>query len=179
MSLSEAVGKDLSNTWITKGRQLAEQGDKRLSSLLTDDEVGALYGYTTNEGYPMVNNALRGQAELTPEIQAFADHATNALDKLPSYKGITYRGAMLPENVLMENQVGNVVSDPAFMSTDQKVPFSGDTTIKINGKTGKPIDFLSEYKGTETEVLFKPGTKFEVVERVDSGGKTALTYKEL
>lgn len=179
MSLSEAVGKDLANTWVTKGRQLAEQGDKRLSSLLTDDEVGALYGYTTNEGYPMVNNALRGQTELTPEIQAFADHATSALDKLPSYEGLTYRGATLPENVLMENQVGSIVSDPAFMSTDQKVPFSGDTTITINGKTGKPIDFLSEYKGTETEVLFKPGTKFEVVERVDAGGKTALTYKEL
>lgn len=71
----------------------------------------------------MVNNALRGQTELTPEIQAFADHATSALDKLPSYEGLTYRGATLPENVLMENQVGSIVSDPAFMSTDQKVPF--------------------------------------------------------
>lgn len=180
MTLKEAKGEATANKWTQKGRELADRHNPELSQRLSDDEIGALYGYTTNPGYTEVNMALRGQIEMTPERQAFVDHINQGLDKLDPYVGTTQRGTDLPADVLAKNQVGEVVSDPAFMSSDIYKGFDGPTQITIEGTSGRQIDFLSQYKEmNETEVLFKPGTKFEVLERTDVGGKTYLRYKEI
>lgn len=180
MTLKEAKGEATAERWTQKGRELADMFDPEMSARLSDDEVGALYGYTTNPGYTEANMALRGQIEMTPQRQAFVDHINQGLDKLPAFDGVTVRGTDLPADVLAKNQVGEIVSDPAFMSTDIKQGFDGPTQITVEGKTGRQIDFLSHYKqANETEVLFKPGTKFEVLERTDVGGKTYLKYKEI
>ena len=147
------------------------------SAMLTDDQVGALYGYTTNEGYTALNPALRGQTPLTPELEAFAAHAKDGLSKLPPYKGLSYRGInSLPEEVLAKNQPGNIVSDGAFMSTSSNEPFQGNILIKVNGASGRDVAFLSEYP-LEAEVLYPPDTQFKVIERIDDGGNITLTYK--
>ncbi|PQL26210.1 hypothetical protein C5L22_21760 [Pantoea ananatis] len=148
------------------------------SAMLTDDQVGALYGYTTNEGYTALNPALRGQTPLTPELEAFAAHAKDGLSKLPPNKGLSYRGInSLPEEILAKNQPGNIVSDGAFMSTSSNEPFQGNILIKVNGASGRDVAFLSEYP-LEAEVLYPPDTQFKVIERIDDGGNITLTYKE-
>ncbi|WP_437889020.1 PAAR domain-containing protein [Phytobacter sp. V91] len=180
MTLAEAKGEATATRWTQKGRELADMYNPKLSERLSDDEVGALYGYTTNPGYTEANMALRGQIEMTPQRQAYIDHINQGLDKLPVFKGETLRGTDLPPDILAKNQVGEIVSDPAFMSSDRVKPFEGPTQITIEGTSGRQIDFLSHYKmNNETEVLFKPGTKFEVLERTDINGTTYLKYKEL
>jgi len=97
---------------------------------------------------------------------------------LPSYAGETSRGIFsLPESVLNENQIGNVVSDGAFMSTSAKEPFTGAISINVKGVSGKDISFLLEFP-KEAEVLYPPGTKFKVINRVDSDGQVFLNYEE-
>ncbi|ORM70496.1 PAAR domain-containing protein [Pantoea rwandensis] len=179
MTLAEAVGKDTADAWIAQGKANALKNAPKLLKNLSDDQIGALYGYTTNEGYSAINPALRGTTELTPNLEAFADHATEGLLKLPAYAGETSRGiSELPSSVLNQNQIGNVVSDPAFMSTSAKEPFSGNININIKGTSGKDINFLSQYPN-EAEVLYPPGTKFKVVNRVDVDGQIFLNYEEL
>ncbi|MDQ0018550.1 PAAR domain-containing protein [[Curtobacterium] plantarum] len=178
MPLSEAVGKAQADEWIAAGRANALSNNAVKSAMLTDDQVGALYGYTTNEGYTALNPALRGQTPLTPELEAFAAHAKDGLSKLPPYKGLSYRGInSLPEEVLAKNQPGNIVSDGAFMSTSSNEPFQGNILIKVNGASGRDVAFLSEYP-LEAEVLYPPDTQFKVIERIDDGGNITLTYKE-
>lgn len=179
MTLAEAVGKDTADAWIAQGKANTLKNAPKLLKKLSDDQIGALYGYTTNEGYSAINPALRGVTELTPNLEAFANHATAGLLKLPAYAGETSRGiAELPASVLNQNQIGNVVSDPAFMSTSATEPFAGNININIKGTSGKDINFLSQYPN-EAEVLYPPGTKFKVVNRIDADGQVFLNYEEL
>lgn len=179
MTLEEAVGKEKAAEWTSAGRKNAAINDPEMSRVLSDDQIGALYGYTTNEGYMALNPALRGQTVLTPELEAFAGHATSGLSRLPAYEGTSFRGvSSLPEEVLANNHPGNVVSDGAFMSTSSGEPFGGNINMKIKGVSGRDISFLSEYPN-EAEVLYPPGVKFKVINRVDNGSKIILDYKEL
>lgn len=178
MSLAEAVGSDKAQYWTSKGREIANLKSPSRAALLSDDQIGALYGYTTNEGYQAINPALRGLTEMTPQLQAFADHATEGLSKLPAFTGAqTFRGTSLPASVLANNQMGAVVSDAAFFSTSAQTGFSGPVQITARGVSGRDISFLSGYE--EAEVLFAPGTRFEVLNRIDQGSVTHLLYKEL
>lgn len=178
MSLADAVGKDTAESWINAGKENTLMNAPEFINKLSDDEIGALYGYTTNEGYTSLNPALRGQTVLTPELNAFAGHAANGLSKLPLYDGATSRGiSSLPEEILSLNQKGNIVSDGAFMSTSSADPFAGNINIVVKGTSGKDISFLSQYNH-EAEVLYPPGTKFEVMQRVEQNGKIHLSYEE-
>lgn len=178
MTLADAVGREKAEAWTQAARANAERNDPELSLLLSDDQIGAIYGYTTNDGYSVINPALRGEKVLTPEIEAFSNHVTDGLNRLPAYSNETYRGVNLPKDILEQNQIGNTVFDPAFMSTSVDNPFKGNVNIKIDGYSGRTIDFLSHYP-IETEVLFPPATKFEVLGRTDNNGITNLIYKEI
>ena len=68
------------------------------------------------------------------------------------------------------------MADNAFMSTSAGQPFPGNVTIIVKGKSGRDIAFVSDYP--EAEVLYPPGTKFEVTGRVDDNGKIFLNYEE-
>ncbi|WP_414157165.1 DUF6861 domain-containing protein [Pseudomonas sp. BNK-15] len=180
MSLRDAVGSQTADRWISTGRRTADFTDPKRSAMLTDDQIGALHGYTTNEGYQWINPALRGQTPLSPQMEAFVAHANDGLAKLPSYVlGDTYRGTTLPGDVLSRMQVGLPTSDAAFLSTsaDPALAFSGHVRMTVQGVTGKDISFLSGHK--EAEVLFGPGTRFNVVDRVDNGSVTQFILKEI
>lgn len=115
---------------------------------------------------------------MTPQLQAFADHATEGLSKLPAFTGAeTFRGTTLPTSVLANNQMGAVVSDSAFFSTSAEKAFSGPVQITTRGVSGRDISFLSDFP--EAEVLYPPGTQFEVLNRIDQGSVTHLLYKEI
>lgn len=63
------------------------------------------------------------------------------------------------------------------MSTLASQPFGKNIKTLVEGRSGRDISFLSEYN-LETEVLYPPGTKFEVMNRVEQNGKVSLHYKE-
>lgn len=181
MSLEDAM-PGMGDAWIQRGREFADLRDPYLSARLSDDQVGALYGYTTDEGYTMLNPALRGMKPMTPGLEAYSQHLSDAMDVLPAKSGTFVRGVRsLPTEILDQHVPGNIVSDPGYFSTDMIKPFKGKIQMQVEGYSGKQIDFVSEFKETnmENEVLFKPNTKFEVIDRVESHGFTHIKLKEL
>ena len=180
MSLKDAVGPQTAERWISNGRRIAEKTDPVKSRLLTDDQIGALHGYTLDEGYKWINPALRGLTPMNERMEAFVKHATEGLSKLPPYlEGDTFRGSSVPKDVLDNIRMGQPTSDAAFFSTSAQSAkaFEGEVKFLVSGSSGRDISFLSGHP--EAEVLYPPGTVFEVWNKIESGPVTHLRYKEI
>lgn len=108
-------------------------------------------------------------------------------DLPPIHGGCVYRGTSLMD--FQKGLVGDVFSDKAFLSTsrceEQARDFLVDTLLQI-----WPLDFplsrgrdVSELSSLsrEREVLFLPGTKFEMVNisNLDRGPKTFIELREM
>ena len=129
-----------------------------------------------------INRRLRnGTAD--EYVTAASTLISSALQKLPEYTGVTYRGETMTMNKLQErilSHVGETISDKGFFSTSRYtdtpmkfithdgVPKSHKRVIfEIQGKNGRDISKISEFNGIFTtenqhEVLFDKGTKFFV-----------------
>lgn len=147
-----------------------------------------LWDYTTNDGYTTMNTALRSPSTMTADDLAVAKERIAMVDRglteLPAQPGTSFRGTNLPADVVKEYQVGNVVSDKAFLSSStdvvkaQEFQGSGNALIEIQGTSGREISKLSQFP-SESEVLFGHGTKFEVLEVTDMGTYTKYVLKEV
>jgi hypothetical protein len=128
-----------------------------------DEQLIAIRGYTSDD-YAMLNKALREKdVKELARLKPYIESATGGLKQFPSYSGTVLRG----ESGTIANYLGKegqVVTFDAFMSTDKVRAFSGDVELAIESRTGKEIDLISHYKGTETEVLFPPGSQFKIVD---------------
>lgn len=175
-SLSEAVGRDTADNWISSAKAKADKNNFDISRL-SEDEVGAIYGYTTNEGYTALNPALRGQTEFTSELKSFSTHLSNGLSKLEPAPGIYTRGSSPPRSVADEYQIGNTVSDAAYKSTSNGNGFDGYLQEKVTSYSGRDISKLSAYE-SELEVLHFPGTKFVVNNRIEQGDTVIVVLQE-
>jgi hypothetical protein len=137
-------------------------------SAFTAEDLSALADYT-GSGYQDLNNALRIDA-LDASQQARVDALNRALEKLPAYEGPVVRGTNVPQEVLDGYKPGEVVSEPAFMSTStnpavaQSPTFAGNVEFRILSTTGRDISSLSLFPG-EQEILFPPGAKFYVLSK--------------
>lgn len=151
---------------------------------LTAEEVAAVRAYTGST-YRTLNSALRGgRYSSDPHLQAYVDAAQHGLAKMPKYKGLSTRGMTLDDGklkaMLSTYRKGAVVEDSAFVSSSygERAAFSGNVYMRINGKTGVNISQYSQYQG-EREVLFMPGTRFQVDEVKQEGGKYIITVTEI
>ncbi|MBD2072903.1 DUF4157 domain-containing protein [Phormidium sp. FACHB-592] len=136
-------------------------------------EIMALTGYTT-DFYGDVNTPLRKQdSSLNSKTMSWAKAGISGLNKLPKYEGATYRHTGLIPGYKELNQEGAIVSDLAFSSsaTSQAGCASAakqhDVLEIIMSKTGRDIKDASVFEKGEGEVLFRPGTEFRVVQRMD------------
>lgn len=98
----------------------------------------------------------------------------------------------VPDFRLESSQMTSVNGHPAVelfyqFKNDNSVIFQKQTVILLADHPGgqkmvlmffRPeIDFLSEFNATETEVLFKPNTSFEVISRSDELGITNIELR--
>jgi hypothetical protein len=137
-------------------------------SALTSGDLSALADYT-GSGYQDLNNALRSDA-LDASQQARIDALNRALEKFPAYEGPVVRGTNLPPEVLDGYEPGEVITEPAFMSTTtnpavaQSPTFGGNVEFRILSTTGRDISSVSMFPGEE-EILFPPGAKFYILNK--------------
>ncbi len=142
-------------------------------------EAAAVKHYT-GSGYAEINAALRTNAAPTgasASLSVFKKAARALNDVLarlgtPS-EGYVYRGVnpervgAATEDVIKDYVIGKTVTWPAFTSsTTRKATadaFGGRIYFIIEAKTPRPVKNLSAYPG-ENEVLFRAGTKFEVLD---------------
>ncbi len=145
---------------------------------LTEGERAVLGDYVENT-YSCFNAYLRKGPEGISEgcydiqeekvIQERIQVLKAALDKLPTFKGETWRGTCIPNDAAAKMKVQGVYRDKAFMSTskERKVSegFLGTPMhcafgmLKIKGRTGRDLEQL---KNGEEEVIFAPGTRFRI-----------------
>ena len=109
--------------------------------------------------------ALQERQAQDAEIKTTA----SGLNKMPAHQGEVYRSANMPPETQAKYQVGKTVTEEGFVSTSTNPKashsnnnFSGNSKYTIQSETGRDISQLSTHKG-EGEVLFTPGTNFDVV----------------
>lgn len=150
-------------------------------------ELAAINAYTQpvikgnkNATSRFINTRLRRGVE-DEYVETSAKLISKALDKLPKYDGIVYRGLTLSKkkfNEIYLNNLGKVIADKGFLSTSMlKVVLIGFIThdrdpkshikcmLEIRSKTGRNISKISEFNGifrepNQYEVLFDSSTKF-------------------
>jgi hypothetical protein len=142
----------------------------RYHDVAEEDLIG-IRGYTTDDYYSDMNRGLRdGDPELIARYDAHARVATSGLNQLPRFEGTVGRGMNIPpeslDTVVSKYEVGKVVEENSFFSTDTSKAFPGNVQFELYSRTGRDIKELSVYAGTESEVLFTPGSKFLVQEKV-------------
>lgn len=170
----EVCGKELGESYDTAAYDALDNllltGADRLD--LENEELVAIYLYT---GFvsPKINSSLRAGGERLKRIQPFVDVLNSALKKLPDYTGPVYRGTTLPDDVLKSHTVDAEVTYAAYTSTSVSVSskFGGKHQLQIFSVHGKNISAFSSAQ-TEKEVLFAPGTRFVVGQRMQGADGT-------
>lgn len=142
-----------------------------LAGMPIGDLVG-VRGYTTNDYYSQVNTALRNGDQATVDrYDAHIRTAVSGLNQLPSYNGDVARGITIPDSavpgVLDRYRPGETVTENAFTSSSvasSGANFPGNVVFHMHSVNGRDVANASEYP-TESEVLFAPGTRFDVTDR--------------
>ncbi|MBS2545383.1 hypothetical protein KGQ19_00725 [Catenulispora sp. NL8] len=144
----------------------------------------AVKGYTGNAFYRAMNDALRSEDPARTAPWANHVEVINAgLDQLPPYEGSVFRGIRVFDDaeaatIAAKYEPGQVITENAFMSTGVGHGFSGKVQLEVESLTGRDIKPISHVPG-EGEILFKAGTKFEVVSRAqDASGTWHIQLKE-
>ena len=144
-------------------------------------EKTLIYYYSV-EGYDQLNEDLRDGKD-----NEYAEHLNRALEKLPDYQGIVFRGSPLEVwdiGVYRKAYSDDTeVTELAFMSCSISMPVAqqfskGSTIFRIISKTGKAIGQLSFYT-SEKEILFSSNCTFKVLDIDDSGNLTIITLREI
>lgn len=141
----------------------------RLASVPTE-HLAALRAYTGNEFYADINRALRtGNVDDLQRLNPLIQNINRGLDQMPRFEGPVYRGTSLTSGQAARYVPGEIVTESAFTSTSAQAgsAFGGNTRFVIQSSTGRDISSLSVYGSTEAEVLFRPGTRFRVISKLD------------
>jgi uncharacterized protein YukE len=152
--------------------------DSRFAGM-NPEELAAVRGYTGSDVYGPMNAALRdGDPAELAKWDAHIKATDAGLAQLPEYVGVVKRGVDLPASVLDDIQPGQTTAFKEFLSGSATRPFPGNTQFTISSLTGKDIQALSQVPG-EAEVLFRPGTTYDVISKVqDAAGTWHITMSE-
>ena len=103
----------------------------------------------------------------------------SALDKLPPYRGLSYRGYAGRQGQTFQRAIPSAVlvstsRDPR-VATDN---FSTDGVYAVIGRRGRDLTSVSE-RPDEQEVVFRPGSVYLPIERFDTDGLEVAVVEEL
>jgi hypothetical protein len=147
--------------------------DNKVNGLDTG-EATAILGYTTPL-FGEVNNPLRkdmGTKRFDANKQAVTKATISGLNKLKPLVARVYRHTGIFPGYKELNQVGATVSDMGFMSSTKSQFMAGAGGKEhlvleiVESKTGRDVSEASTF-AHEQEVLFKPGTRFQITKRFD------------
>ncbi len=152
-------------------------------NMLTLDERRALNRYISSDSYKL-NDKLRNSQDLTDDDKLFIEDLDRALDKRPNYKGDLTRSLDFTSTDELEkfvdlHKLGSTVSYPAYTSMTASSIYNPDGQVQLNiskSKLGKDIRMFNE---SETEVLYKRNTKFEVIDISKDDDSYFIELREL
>ncbi|MEI7054737.1 putative T7SS-secreted protein [Nocardioides sp. CCNWLW239] len=152
------------------------------------------------EAYNRINPYLRGEYDAPPFIGAddMIDGVKRELDSLPPTQEVSHRGMYMERSTIDQLFGGERFSDPAFLSTSKSPDVANNwidelhdsrdpeaapkekILVRVEGHSGRDISDISLNSG-EKEILFKPGTEFDVVGRHwnDTDGRWEIDLREV
>ncbi|MFD7841561.1 alpha/beta hydrolase [Nocardia sp. NPDC059764] len=153
-------------------------------SRLTDSELDAI---RRNQGFNLNEPVNEGTRNGNPT--ALADHdveirtLVSAYNKLPDHEGTVYRSLYFDDPVALERFLEayspgkEPPADPGFASADKDSSMpGGNVELIIDSHTGKDISWASL---SQEEVVFPPGTRFQVESRDLIGGKYVVRLTDI
>lgn len=138
----------------------------------------------TSEG-PLSHEALaRGLFEGEERLLPYAACVTSGLRRMPSYRGLAFRGAGggEPGGVL---EPGVLLRDPApvcVLPAGADVPRPGGAQYAVWSVTGRRVRQLADRPGSDrarSEVVFPPGTLLKVLDVREEGGSPLTLLREV
>ena len=159
-----------------------DKNNKNRSASLTDDEKYALNKYISFDSY-RINYDLRTGNKLTDEQKSFVKNLDSALDKMPKFKGNLSRSLEFNNEDDMKNFVDkHIVNEPIdydeYISTTKGEIYNPDGQVQIYIKNTSNGCDISSINKNEQEVLYKHGSKFIVLDKMDRDGKIYILLKE-
>ncbi len=152
-------------------------------SRLTDAELDAIrrnQGFNLNE--PVNDGTRNGNPATLADHDVEIRTLMSAYNKLPDYEGTVYRSLRIDDPVVLRQFLadyspGNHPVDAGFASSDKgsSMP-GGNIELTIESHTGKDISWASL---SQDEVVFPPGTQFEVIRREFIDGKYHIQLADL
>lgn len=145
---------------------------------MSNVELASIYDYT-DDGYKFLNTNLRfslheileGQKtqSLNASVHILVDTMNEALDKLPNFKGTTFRGVSLnaEEALIADTKYikGSIINEETFISTSIRPEIANEFDLRYRfvyeSRTGTNIKPLSAVP-KEDEIMFKANTQFLV-----------------
>jgi hypothetical protein len=160
----------------------------KVDSNLSLEERTLIYKYT-EDGFEYLNEILRlSGGKKTTEFGKLLD---KTLSKLPNYEDILYRSADLTvfemQKYLDAFKNNGILVEHSFISTSKSKAiaygFGKNCHFRILSRTAKNVEAFAKYgvhhPQNEKEVLFKPNSKFRVLEITNSGEATLITLEEV
>lgn len=190
---------------FTRARSTADAMERATALLsmlypaIQNTELAALHHYTQQGGnYRQLNKQLE-KGDLTDFNAASASLMAKALEGLPKYRGIVYRGAIMKRKDYERIYAGKDEIKHAIFTSSTKTPavawrFASYRDLKksevrvlfeIQSKNGRDISDISEFNGKfatedQQEVLFTNGTRFKIVSTdTDLFGTIYVKLREL
>lgn len=149
---------------------------ERLERLLFERKDMAALRHYQHIGYVSINVGLKNKVQFTEEEAAKIVALKSAKSRLPKFTGICFRGV----TEILPYQMGEVFVADQFLSATLDLrraenfagkpgghklalpPLIFDSTIlAIESKSG------GYFGGIEREIIFTPGTEFEILERIE------------
>ena len=168
---------------------------------IPNTEKAAIYHYTKEFGaaFRHLNRGLRTN-KMTEFDIAFSQLLSQGIEKLPIYKGVTFRTIRLNKtnlkNWINKAEMGGEETFPGFTSTSKNMEVvkelekrgkrknnETDVLLIINGKSGRELSGLSQYDGkkrkSQQEVLYNKGCTFRFQKYILEGNQHIIYLTEL
>lgn len=137
---------------------------------LTPIEAYSIRQYTINE-YGDLNHRLRNGVELSEHQQALRNAMNRGIEKLEVYDQVCFRGSSLAKEEVLRYKKALYsrvpIVEKGYTSTslrlDPTIDFMDNVFFEIKSKKGRYLDFISNSMD-EHEILFKEGSKFQIIE---------------
>lgn len=168
----------MDNFWMLLA--VSEKHSKKIETVLQYIDIDGVKG---RNFFFKLNTSLR-QGTLTPDERQFVKNMNRELENFPAVHRVAYRGArMTLEEIDASYPRDRIVTEKAYLSSSlsrevavkfatmkpENVVDDGRVGVVylIEGHSGRFISFVHPYENlrAEQEVLFRAGTRFEVMER--------------
>lgn len=167
-----------------------EEVAEALKKALTPEELTRVGGYSHGRFFE-INDALRGQSKMTPEIRKTVDEIdsvlTKAIERGHTYEGPTQRGLQLSADEVKQLDSAGTVTAQGFMSssTESKIAKHFAATGGSTAERQVPVLFeIQQRSGVplgkkQGEIIHRPGTEFRITGKRMDGDTHVFQVEEI